>query len=64
MTSIFQTKLFLRNEESEITISKYQKLFDVSRNTAIRDLNHLIDENYVFKSKKGKNNIYKIINRI
>lgn len=55
--------LFLRSEKPEITILEYQKMFDVSRNTAIRDLNNLIDENFIIKSKKGKNNIYKKINK-
>ncbi len=52
---------FLRCEKSEITISQYQKMFDVSRNTAIRDLDKLIDNNFVIKCKKGRINVFKII---
>ena len=52
---------FLRSEKSEMTISQYQKMFDVSRNTAIRDLDKLIDNNFVIKYRKGRINVFKVI---
>ncbi len=55
---------FLRSEKSQITISQYQKMFNVSRNTAIRDLNKLEEENFVIKSKNGRINIFKIISDV
>ena len=54
----------LASDISEITIQDYQKIFDVSRNTAVRDLNKLLEYHLVNKHKKGSFNIFKLINNI
>ena len=52
---------FLESDISKITISQYMKLFDVSRNTAISDLNDLVSKRLVRKFKDAKTNVYKIL---
>jgi len=56
-------KEFLRFvDKSEITIKEYMLMFDIVRNTATNDLNELVEENILEKTKKGKQIIYKKIN--
>lgn len=50
---------FLESETSIITISEYKEAFNVSRNTAIRDFDTLLQKKYVKKLKKGNVNIFK-----
>ena len=52
---------FLESDISKITISQYMKLFDVSRNTAISDLDDLVSKRLVRKFKDAKTNVYKIL---
>ncbi|WP_407382056.1 ATP-binding protein [Methanobrevibacter sp.] len=51
-------KEFLKSNISSITIPKYMKIFDISRNTATNDLNKLVDNKLFEKNKKGKTIIY------
>ena len=49
---------FMVNEGREITNSLYQKLFDVSRRTATRDLAGLVETGWVRRRGKGKGTRY------
>jgi len=52
--------LYLK-EHPEITNSKYQELFDVSRNTASRDLNELVEKQVLRSSDtKGAGSYYEL----
>lgn len=50
---------FLEMNVSEITISGYENLFDISRNTARKDLNQLTKLNFIDKFKKGNKILFK-----
>ena len=51
---------FLKSNISEITTQEYIDMFDISRNTAVKDLNQLIEENYLDKKKNGRIVFYKL----
>ena len=53
-------KIFLKSHIDEITTQEYMGMFDISRNTAKKDLNQLIEEKYVSKNKNGRTVFYKI----
>ena len=53
-------KIFLKSHIDEITTQEYMDMFDISRNTAKKDLNQLIEEKYVSKNKNGRTVFYKI----
>ena len=55
-------KTFLKLRIDEITTQEYMDLFDISRNTAVSDLKHLMDVHYVDKKKNGRVVFYKIKN--
>ena len=57
-------KALLASDISELTISQYQKMFDVSNNTARRDLNKLLEYHLVSVHKKGTSNVFKLINDV
>ena len=52
---------FLESAVSRISVTEYVKMFEVTRNTARSDLNHLANENLVKKFKVDKSYIYKKI---
>ena len=46
--------------QSIVIIQEYINLFEISRNTAVSDLNYLVDINYLDKQKKGRTVYYKL----
>ena len=52
---------FLDCDINEVTIEDYEKLFDISKNTARKDLIQLAELKLLDKSKKGKSVLYKKI---
>ena len=53
-------KMFLKMNRDNITTQKYMDMFDISRNTAIKDLNELIEKDYIDKRKNGRTVFYKL----
>lgn len=54
----------LASDISELTISDYEKMFGVSKNTARRDLNKLLEYHLVNVHKRGTSNVFKLIDDI
>ena len=52
---------FLDSEFNEVTIEEYEILFNISKNTARKDLIQLAELNLLNKSKKGKSLVFKRI---
>lgn len=52
---------FIESDISEISIADYEKLFNISKNTARKDLIQLTESNFVDKLKRGKIVIFKRI---
>ena len=52
-------RIFLKSNVGEITTQEYMDMFDISRNTAVKDLNHLIAGNYISKQKNGRTVFYR-----
>lgn len=44
----------------EITTQEYMDMFQISRNTAVKDLNQFIDGKYINKMKNGRTVFYKL----
>lgn len=55
-------KEFLKNYDitKPITYKEYMDLFKISKTTARRDLNYLIEHNFVYKEKKDNKLIFHI----
>ena len=53
-------RIFLKSNIDEITTQEYMGLFEISRNTAVKDLNQLIDGKYINKNKNGRTVFYKL----
>ena len=53
-------RLFLKANIGEITAQEYMNMFDISRNTATKDLNQLINQKYLVKKKNGRTVFYKL----
>ena len=53
-------RIFFKLNINEITTPEYMDIFDISRNTAVKDLNRLIELNLIDKMKKGRIVYYNI----
>lgn len=53
-------RIFLKSNIDEITTQEYMGLFEISRNTAVKDLNQLIEGKYIIKKKNGRTVFYKL----
>ena len=53
-------RIFLKSNIGEITTQEYMDMFEISRNTAVKDLNHLIEGKYINKMKNGRTVFYKL----
>ena len=49
---------FMVNEKKTFTIKSYLECFKISKPTALKDLNMMVELNLVIKSKKGRSNVY------
>ncbi len=54
-------RIFLKSNIDEITTQEYMDMFEISRNTAVKDLNQLIDGKYINKNKNGRTVFYKLV---
>lgn len=54
-------RIFLKSNIDKITTVEYMEMFEISRNTATKDLNQLIEGNYIDKKKNGRTIFYKTI---
>lgn len=54
----------LASDISELTVSDYEKIFDVSNNTARRDLNKLLEYHLAILDKNGRSNVFKLIHDV
>lgn len=53
-------RIFFKLNVKEITTQEYMDMFDISRNTAVKDLNQLIELNFIDKKKNGRIVYYKL----
>ena len=53
-------RIFFKLNVKEITTQEYMDMFDISRNTAVKDLNQLMELNFIDKKKNGRIVYYKL----
>lgn len=55
-----KTLKIMKKEDKKITMKDYEMMFNISRQSAYRDLKQLTEKGLIIKEKKGRSNVYKI----